>query len=229
MTKKIFILAVLAFIAASVWGQSLQDNEFYRKMVELKAQSEAAFQEGDYLEARRLAEESQSYKEKSDQWIETQLAAYRARAALVRVKDRLAQASSWNAQVNFPDEYLEGTALYEEAYAQFHDSAEYVDSLVTSNRALEVLSVIEYVPAESLLPAYYKVRLIPGKRDCLWNIAEYEFIYDDPFLWTRLYEANKDILPQSTNPDLIHPGMILSIPELDGESRSGTWVDGEIQ
>ena len=229
MTRRLIILALLAVVAASVWGQSLQDNEFYRKMVELKARSDQAFEDGDYLEAWRLAEEARSYKDQSDQWIETQLAAYRARAALNRVKDQLAQASQMKAQVHFPDEYAEGTALYEQAYTEFFDDAAYADSLATSLKALEVLSVIVYVPSEGQLPAYYKVRLLPGNTDCLWNIAGYEFIYGDPWLWRKIYDANADKLPEPANPDLILPEMVLIIPPREGETRSGTWVDGRIE
>ncbi|BBM89828.1 hypothetical protein COTS27_01541 [Spirochaetota bacterium] len=61
---------------------------------------------------------------------------------------------------------------------------------------------------------FYVVRLIPNKRDCLWRIAEYEFIYDDPFKWTRIYEANRNLIK---DPDLIYPGQRLVIPALPVE------------
>ena len=230
MKRTLLGIVVAALLAGTVFGQSLQDNQFYRRMVELKRQSEAAFEEGDYPEAKRLAEEAQSYKEQSDQWIATQLTAYRARAALVRVKDRLADASMVNAQVNFPEEYAEGTALYNQAYSEFYDDEDYPASLATSNRALEILSVVRYIPSEGgRLPAFYQVRLLPGNTDCLWNIAGYDFIYGDPWAWKLLYEANRDKLPEEANPDLILPEMILTIPAREGESRSGTWVNGEIR
>ena len=191
MTKRIILSVILALVGMAVWGQSLQDNEYYRKMVELKSLSEKAFEEGDYIEARNLAVESRSYKERSDEWIENQLAAYRARGALVRVKDRLTDASRVNAAVNFPDEFEEGKTLYNQAYSEFYDDKAYIDSLATSNRALAVLSVIKYVPTESILPAFYIVRLLPGNTDCLWNIAGYDFIYDDPWMWRKLYDAKQ--------------------------------------
>ena len=56
---------------------------------------------------------------------------------------------------------------------------------------------------------YYIVRLIPKRRDCLWRIAAYEFIYNDPWKWKIIYEKNKDII---SDPDLIHPGQKLVIP-----------------
>ncbi len=55
----------------------------------------------------------------------------------------------------------------------------------------------------------YKVRLIPERRDCLWRIAEYDFIYDNARLWPQIYKANKE---QIKNPDLIFPGQVFKIP-----------------
>ncbi len=52
--------------------------------------------------------------------------------------------------------------------------------------------------------------------ECLWWIAEYEDIYNDPFMWPLIYNANKDKI---NNPDLIYPGQILDIP------RSGYTMD----
>ncbi len=228
--KKMILLAVLltAFAALS-WGQSLQDNQYYQKMVELKDQSEVAFEKGDYIEARRLAEEAQTYKVRSDEWIENQLTAYRARASLVRLKERLQDAARVKADVNFPDEYAEARSLYNKAYSQFYDESAYAESLETSRKALDLLSVVQYVGPKNGLPAYYKVRLLPGNTDCLWNIAGYDFIYGKAWQWKKIYEANKDKMPQENNPDLIHPEMILTIPALEGESRSGTWDNGVIQ
>jgi nucleoid-associated protein YgaU len=82
-------------------------------------------------------------------------------------------------------------------------------------------------PAERPLPKYYRVRLIPERRDCFWRIAEYDFVYGDPFKWRILYEANKSELKYPDNPDLIFPGQIFVIPEQEGEVREGTWNSEE--
>lgn len=58
----------------------------------------------------------------------------------------------------------------------------------------------------------YTVRYIPERRDCLWRIAEYDSIYSNPWKWPILYKANKRII---RDPDLIFPGQVLAIPELD--------------
>jgi len=46
------------------------------------------------------------------------------------------------------------------------------------------------------------------KGDCLWNIAKKEEVYNDPYMWPRIYLANDQI----TNADLIYPGWELIIP-----------------
>lgn len=55
----------------------------------------------------------------------------------------------------------------------------------------------------------YKVRYIPENRDCLWKIAGYKKIYNNPRLWPKIYRANK---AKIKNPDLIYPGQVFKIP-----------------
>jgi nucleoid-associated protein YgaU len=47
------------------------------------------------------------------------------------------------------------------------------------------------------------------KGDSLWWIAKYKDIYNDPYLWPIIYEANKDVIK---NPKLLFPGQELGIP-----------------
>ena len=47
------------------------------------------------------------------------------------------------------------------------------------------------------------------KGECLWWIAEYEKIYNDPFMWPLIYKANRDKI---NDPDLIFPGQVFYIP-----------------
>jgi len=46
------------------------------------------------------------------------------------------------------------------------------------------------------------------KGDSLSKIAKRE--YGDAQQWRRIYEANRDLIP---NPDLIYPGQVFRIPE----------------
>ena len=51
----------------------------------------------------------------------------------------------------------------------------------------------------------YKVR----RGDNLWNISKKSNIYDDPYMWPRIYRANRD---EINDPDLIYPKQNLAIP-----------------
>lgn len=55
----------------------------------------------------------------------------------------------------------------------------------------------------------YTVGTWSEDRDCLWNIAGKEQIYNDPFMWPKIWQANTDKI---RNPDLIYPGQVLTIP-----------------
>jgi len=54
------------------------------------------------------------------------------------------------------------------------------------------------------------------KGDCLWTIAGKKIVYNDPFLWPVIYEANKGKIKTA---NLIYPGQQLKIP------RSGVSMD----
>ena len=55
------------------------------------------------------------------------------------------------------------------------------------------------------LPDTYVVK----KGDSLWWIAKYKDVYNDPYLWPVLYDANKKAIK---DPNKIYPGMKLQIP-----------------
>lgn len=57
----------------------------------------------------------------------------------------------------------------------------------------------------AMLPSTHTV----VRGECLWWIAEYRQIYNDPFMWPLIYKANRD---QIRNPDLIYPGQVFQIP-----------------
>ena len=81
----------------------------------------------------------------------------------------------------------------------------------------EVVAVEEEVPlqeAESVIAGSVEepeleVYHVVKKGECLWWIAEYEDIYNDPFMWPLIFNANKD---QIKDPNLIYPDQRLEIP-----------------
>ncbi len=76
---------------------------------------------------------------------------------------------------------------------------------ITGSSELADSNMIKDQPqTTSSKPLIYKVK--PG--DCLWDIAGKKEIYNNPWNWILIYEANKE---QIKNPDLIHPGQALKI------------------
>jgi nucleoid-associated protein YgaU len=66
----------------------------------------------------------------------------------------------------------------------------------------------------------YTVGTWAKDRDCLWNIAKKPKIYDNAFLWPKIWQGNKDKIK---NPDVIKKGQVLSIPpkaDLTKEEKS---------
>ncbi len=53
--------------------------------------------------------------------------------------------------------------------------------------------------------------------DYLWKIAKMKKFYNNPFVWTKIYNANRD---QIKDPDLIYPKQVFKIPKLTDEEKA---------
>jgi len=56
----------------------------------------------------------------------------------------------------------------------------------------------------------YTVGTWSRNRDCLWNIAKKKDIYDNAWLWPKIWQGNRTMIK---DPDLIKPRWVLKIPE----------------
>ncbi|HZY10930.1 MAG TPA: hypothetical protein VFF29_07220 [Bacteroidota bacterium] len=56
----------------------------------------------------------------------------------------------------------------------------------------------------------YTVGTWSRDRDCLWNIAKKKDIYDNAWLWPKIWQGNRDKI---RDPDIIKPKWVLKIPE----------------
>jgi len=56
----------------------------------------------------------------------------------------------------------------------------------------------------------YTVGTWAKDRDCLWNISKKPDIYDNAWLWPRIWQGNRD---QIKDPDVIQKGQVLKIPK----------------
>jgi len=55
----------------------------------------------------------------------------------------------------------------------------------------------------------YTVGTWARDRDCLWNISKKKDIYNNAWMWPKIWQGNRD---QIRDPDIIHPGQKLKIP-----------------
>lgn len=150
------------------------------------------------------------------------IAAADADAAIGRAKAAMGAAEAIQAQTNYPEEYGQAKTALTDALAAF-DSQDYGTAAMRANACVAALAGVKAREDSLSWPAVYIVRLLPERRDCLWRIAEYSFIYNNPLKWPVIYEANKKSFRDPGNPNLIFPGQKLSIPAIKGEKREGTY------
>lgn len=54
------------------------------------------------------------------------------------------------------------------------------------------------------------------KGDHLWGIASQPEVYEDPYMWPRIYRANREMIK---DPDMIYPKQMLTVPIAVGENQ----------
>ena len=74
-------------------------------------------------------------------------------------------------------------------------------------RLVRIDEMIGQLRARVAQPVTIDYAVVRG--DNLWNIAKMDKIYANPYMWPRIYRANKDMI---NDPDLIYPDQKLSIP-----------------
>jgi nucleoid-associated protein YgaU len=226
MKKYLLILITLVAAASlALSSQSLVDNPDYKKSLELSAQAAKAYDEGDYDAATEYANQAKDAAALSDKYVDMMLAKAQADKALLQAKDKMAWADGIDAKALYPADYEKASGQYADAQTAY--GAENYQAATDDARAavatLDALAATIAQKKELAWPSVYVVRLIPARRDCLWRIAEYPFIYNDPRKWTVIYEANKKTFRDPGNPNLIFPGQKLLIPAIKGESRDGAY------
>ena len=86
----------------------------------------------------------------------------------------------------------------------------YQDRLKDEQGRLDALKkTLADIIANGGIMQIYTVGTWARDRDCLWNIAKKPKIYDNPFLWPKIWQGNRD---QIKNPDVIHKGQKLKVP-----------------
>jgi hypothetical protein len=146
-----------------------------------------------------------------------------ANDAIAGAKERLEWARSVNAPTNFPENYAQADEAYTNGETALAEE-NWDDAIISAGAVIEALAVVE---ERAPLPSQYTVRTWADQRDCLWNIAGYPWVYNDPWQWRRLYEANRDKLPNASNADEIEIGTVIDIPSMRDEVRQGMWDEAK--
>lgn len=217
--KKTVSIGILFFCTVMIFAASYADNQYQRLAEGYTARAQEAFDSGEYDLAVEYTIKAEENAELSRAYIELMLARADADTQIRVARNRLVWARSIKADVNYPDKYNASSQKIETAQASFA-AENYAEASAYAKEAMDLLSGIQ----ENLpLPKYYVVQPWPENGDCFWNIAGEPYVYNDPYLWKNLYQANKDSMEDSSNPDVIHPGMKIEIPSISGEIREGVY------
>jgi nucleoid-associated protein YgaU len=209
--------------------QSILNNQYYLQSVRLTEQARESFEVGDYDASAAYSEQAAEYARRSDVYVSMRL----AENALTKAHSRYTWAGSVGAARRYPEEYQTATTAYNEAQ-DARKAQNWDETSAAANRVIIALAGVKDSGGEGgpsavsqtlrgTLPAQYTVRPWTSTGDCFSAIAGWSWVYGNVHQWRKLYEANKSKLPNPDNPHLIVPGMILDIPSLEGEPRSGMW------
>lgn len=212
------------FAAHTASAASYTDNTYQKLSQEYIKQAEQAKRAGDYETAIELSNKAKENAELSRQFIDMMRGRSGADEVMAQAKERMDWADENDVASRDPDAYSEAQDNYNNALAAY-DEGNYDAAEEYGNRCLAAL---QDVKARPKLPEYYTVDTWKNAGDCFWNIAAKPFVYNNPYLWKHLYDANRDSLPEPDNPDLVLPKMKMRIPSINGEERDGVY-DSELE
>ncbi|MEL3909242.1 MAG: hypothetical protein P1P64_09595 [Treponemataceae bacterium] len=223
MKKLLTLFLLLTTLVYSTVAQSYDNNEYQRESRRYSELAKQAFDEGDYTLSIEYSKKAEDYASKSYAYIQKMLARLEAENQMNRARTRYTWAKKNNAEKTSPEAFAQATEALNAGGLAFQNE-KYDVAVLCANQVLDALSVVRGDESEFLtLPSQYTIRTFRGEKDCLWNIAANPAVYNDPFMWKVLYEANKDKLPDAADPNWVEPGIVLDIPSIKGETRSGMY------
>jgi hypothetical protein len=235
--------------AVSTLPGNIRNNRYFLESKRLTALAQETFDYGDYDTSAQYAAEALRYAQLSDEYILLQLKIRETENAITAAWNRLDWARSVGAVTRYPAEFDRAENFYNTALS-FRTAEEWDEAIEAARQVIAALANVTApaqerapaapppqiaapppriaapppaVPDGNALPSQYTVRPWALSKDCLWNIAGRPWAYGDPTKWRLLYDANRLKLPEPNNPNLIHPGMVLDIPSIQGETRQGMW------
>ncbi len=217
--KKLVLIFMAVIMTASVFAVSYKNNTYQKLADEYTKKAEKAMDAGEYDDAIKYSEEAQKNAELSKAFVARMLAMGEAEDNIKLAKNKLA----WAEKIDAPNIYPMAYTAAKENLANAETSFDAEEWGRANEYAKLSLAALEGVTETTPLPAEYIVRPWAETKDCYWNISGRPYVYNNPLLWENLYQANKSKMPKPEDPNLIHPGMKMSIPSLTGEYRTGTY------
>lgn len=219
--KKNIICFLIAITCTAVFAAPSYMNNTYQKLAdEYTRAAQNAFNAGQYERAVELSALAEENAMLSRAYIDSMMVRQAAEDDLLKANSRLTWAKSINADKSYPMAF----SAAEESMAKANAAFKSEDYPNTSKYANEVLANLANIQDDNkALPEYYVVRPWADTRDCLWNIAGRSYVYNNPWLWENIYDANKNAFPDPKDPNVISVGTKLRIPSLSGEYREGEW------
>lgn len=217
--KKFALVFAAALVSSLVFAASYKNNTYQKLAREYTVKAQRALDAGEYALSEEYAKKAEENAALSEEYIRHMLAKDNADKAMKAAKERIAYVEKINGNVNFPIAYESAVKTYGQAEGSY--AAE--DYAGAERLAKSVLDTLAEIYEITPLPKYYIVRPWATDKDCFWNISGRPYVYNNPFLWENLYEANKSKLPKPSDPNLILPGMKMEIPSITGEYRDGVY------
>ncbi len=217
--KRTAIIFLTAVLSVSAFAASYRNNTYQKLADEYTKKAEAALDAGHYDDAVEYSKKAEENAALSKAYIEMMLARSEADSNIRTAKEKLAWAEKINADKTFPMAYTAAKDNLANAETAF--SGENYPS--ATEYAKQSVAALDGVREITPLPEFYIVKPWAETKDCYWNISGRPYIYNNPLLWENLYQANKSGMPKPEDPNLIKPGMKMSVPSITGEFRSGTY------
>ena len=216
--KKIITVLTAFLLSAAVFAASYTNNTYQKLADEYTKKAQNAYNAGLYDLAVEYSEKAAENAALSKAYIDKMRAQTDVDGYMQRAKERIAEADKLGADNTASDAY----AAAKQAYAHAQTAYGNQDWAAAVEYAKQVLAALDSALG-SAFPEFYVVRLWADVGDCYWNIAGRPYVYNNPYLWKKLYEANKDAMENPDNPNIIEPGMKIRIPALKGEIRQGIY------
>ena len=166
---------------------------------EILGNAQSNLERENYRRARDEAQRAERIARELRQEILAQLRAKSdAESAIERARRLISKAEELGGNISQPQDLLNSSLLS-------FEEEDYRESINLADQAADLAQgIIDTLTADT-----YVVGTWERDRDCLWNIAARRDVYNDPWKWKRIYQANSHKID---DPDLIFPGQEFVIP-----------------